>query len=84
MATTYENVPVFRSGSSFGSAGPEHFVGKANVELHEDTRKVTITLDAGENLFEFISFGELKAFELNTFVTNVDREAAKDYWSRQP
>lgn len=84
MATIYENVPVFRSGSGFGSQGVQHFVGRANVELHEETKKVTITLEAGENLFEFISLGELKEFELNTFVTNVDREAAKEYWSRQP
>lgn len=83
MATTYENIPVFRSGSGFGAEGPEHFVGRANIELHEETRKVTITLDAGENLFEFISLGEPKAFELNTFLTDVDHEAAKDYWSRQ-
>lgn len=84
MATTYERIPVFRSGTQFGGLGPEHLIGRANVEMHEETRKVTITLDAGENLFEFLSIGNLQAFELNTFVDNVDREAAKDYWSRQP
>lgn len=83
MASIYENVPVFRSGSSFGSSGPGDIIGKAQVEKDEEG-VITITIKTiGDNLPEFLSLGELMAFELNSFVNNVDREAAKDYWSRQ-
>lgn len=85
MATTYENVPVFRSGTGFGpSLGPEALVGLANVE-NEDDGSVTITIKTkGDNLPEFLAMGKLKSFEINTYVDNVDREAAKDWWAKQP
>ncbi len=83
MTSTYENVPVFRSGSTFGADGPEHLVGRAKVEMNAETEKLTITIDAGENLTKFINIGELMALEISAFVQNVDRKLADEFWSQQ-
>lgn len=86
MVSTYENVPVFRSGTGFGSAnGPSDIIGKAKVETNEETGKVFITIESmTDNLPRFLDLGKLQAFELNTFVNHVDREKQKEYWSQQP
>lgn len=84
MTSTYENIPVFRSGSNFGADGIQSLVGKAKVTTDDETGKTTITIETtSDSLPTFLSIGELVALELSAFMRSVDKDLAAEYWSKQ-
>ncbi len=76
----YENVPVFRVA---GNYDPDNLIGRATVEVDEKAHKATITIEALGEFVDFVLMGDLKGLSLSGFVSGVDAEKAKEYWSRQ-
>ena len=78
-ATSYENVPVFHSRHR--KDDPVAILGKAQVEMDVENGRTVITIEAGEDITEFLTVGTLNSFELSVAVHDVDTDKAKAYWS---
>lgn len=77
----YENVPVFRTGTYNDI---EDLLGKATVEVDEESHRTKITMEVGEGFTAWMDLGELRGLYLSGVISNVDREKAIAFWSKQP
>lgn len=75
---------MFRSPADYTEV--EHIVGRATVEIDDDTQTVTTTIVSKEYsaFTQFVLAGDLKSLTLSGMITNVDPEKAKEFWARQP
>ena len=80
MATTYENVPVFRNSLDYQM---ENLVGKATVEIGDDGKTTIVTIEAGENFTRWLQYGNLQALALGAAMNQVDSEKMAEYWAEQ-
>lgn len=62
---------------------PDSVMGKAKVEIHSESRRSTITIEVGEEMTAFLEMGTLRGFDLNASISDVDREKAKAWRSKQ-
>ena len=77
MADSYSNVPVFRT-SNYASL--DDIIGSAQVVISE-SGKTTIVMEVNKEFTDFLQLGDLKALNLSGYVSSVDSEKAKAYWS---
>lgn len=81
--TSYRNIPVYRgSSSSLDANDPRNIVGKARVDVNDKDKSVVVTVESvNTDIVDFLELGDLKAFYLGAFLTEVDPKKAKEYWS---